>query len=300
MDLLLRLAADVQNSRPLVLDETFVECFNQVLQTDDLDPASMALILTLPSEKSVLEQMKQADPQAIHAAHLFLRQTLANHLHPTLLKCFHINDTEQVSNRYDPAAAGRRALKNLCLDFLVTLQWQDMGRLAYDQFKKSDTMTDCLAALTALLHSAIPEAEVALESFAKKWNHNPLVMDKWFAIQAQVPDEKTLDRVKLLQNNALFSLKNPNRVRALIGSYCHNNPVSFHQSSGKGYGWLVEHVLALDTINPQVAARLVSAMTGWKKLEPNRRLKMQAALQTVHNSSNLSRDVFEIVSKSLV
>ena len=300
MDLLLRLAIDVQNNRPLVLEETFVESFNRVLQTNDLDPATMALILTVPSEKSVLEQMEQADPHAIHVAYLFLRQTLASRLHPTLLKLFHINDTEKVCTHYDSVVAGKRALKNLCLDFLVTVQWQDMGQLAYDQFKKSNNMTDCLAALTALLHSALPEAEVALESFAKRWNHNALVMDKWFAIQAQIPDEKTLHRVKSLQESTLFSLKNPNRVRALIGSYCHNNPVSFHQPSGKGYEWLVEHVVALDPINPQVAARLISALTGWKKLEPNRRLKMQTALQTIQNSSNLSRDVFEIVSKSLV
>ena len=304
IDVLLRLAADSQANRPLLLEETFVESFASVLQTKALDPATTALLLTLPTETSLLELMEQADPQAIHTASQFLRKTLANRLHETLRQKY-IAYTEPKTTlatpmtTYNPVIAGRRALKNLCLDLLVTLQWPELWQLALRQFEDMNNMTDRMAALAALLYSASPDAEHALAAFAQQWKKDSLVMDKWFALQAKIPEASTLQRVRLLQKHRLFSLKNPNRVRALLGSFCHGNPLSFHQPSGKGYPFLVEQVLALDPVNPQGAARLASALTHWKKLEPKRKEKMRAALQTLYHTAGLSRDVFEIVSKSL-
>ncbi|MBF0459860.1 MAG: aminopeptidase N [Magnetococcales bacterium] len=300
-DLLLRLAVDCQANRPLLLADFFVESFAQVLRTRDLDPATTAMILTLPSATALLEQMAEADPGALHTARLFVRQTLATRLHEVLLQTYdHYSDPEAaVFGRYHPMLAGRRAFKNLCLDYLVSLQWAEFWQLAVRQFYKADNMTDRLAALTDLLYSASPDAEAALAAFAEQWQKNSLVMDKWFAMQARIPDEKSLRRVRQLQKHPLFSLKNPNRVRALLGSFCHDNPLAFHQPSGKGYQWLAKQVLTLDPLNPQVAARLVAAFRGWRKLEPIRRTKMQTALQQIEQTANLSRDVFEIVSKSL-
>ena len=300
---LLRLASDFQANRPLTLEETFVHSFAQVLRSKTLDPATTALILTLPSELSLMEQMQPADPQAVHAAHLFLRTTLAHHLHELLKETylFHAKQetTHTPSAAYDPLRAGKRALKNLCLALLATQQDPDVWQRARHQFETTDNMTDRMAALTTLLHANSQDAENTLTLFEKRWENDALVMNKWFAIQATIPAETTLNRVRRLQKHPLFSLQNPNRVRALLNAFCHGNPFSFHQPSGEGYTFLVAQVLALDPINPQVAARLVAALVPWKKLEPGRREKMRAALQTIQQTPTLSRDVFEVVSKSL-
>ncbi len=301
-DLLVRLAVDVRARLPLTLEECFVESFAQVLQTTDLDPATMAMILTLPTETALLEEMEEADPHALYVARLFVRKTLATRLHELFLRVYDQQgepDELPTGGLYHPVVAGRRTLKNLCLSFLVCLQWSEFWQLALRQFNKEDNMTDRLAALVCLLHSASPEAETALAAFAQQWQKNSLVMDKWFAIQAGIPEEGSLNRVRKLQKHPLFNLKNPNRVRAVLGTFCHDNPVAFHQPSGKGYQWLVKQVLTLDPINPQVAARLVSALSRWRRLEPVRREKMVAALQQIDQTPNLSRDVFEIVLKSL-
>lgn len=302
MDLLVRLAKDVQANRPLVLEDFFVESFAQVLQTQDLEPAATAMMVTLPTETALLEQMAEADPHALYTARLFVRQTLATRLHELFLKLYQQHSEPDVAvsaQAYHPEVAGRRALKNLCLDYLAALQWAEFWQLAVRQFSRADNMTDRLAALTALLHSASPDAEPALAAFADQWQGNTLVMDKWFAIQAGIPAETTLRRVRTLQKHPLFSLKNPNRVRALLGAFCHNNPVAFHQPSGKGYRYIAKQVLALDSINPQVAARLVASLIRWRKLEPVRRKKMRLALKQIYRTPNLSKDVFEIVLKSL-
>ncbi|MBF0161844.1 MAG: aminopeptidase N [Magnetococcales bacterium] len=301
-DLLLRLAADCQAERPLLLEDFFVDSFARALQSRDLDPATHAMILTLPSEVALLEQMRAADPRALYTARLFVRQGLASRLREPLLQLYeaHADQEERLDNGlYHPVVAAHRAFKNLCLDYLVSLQWAEFWQLALRQWQKNDNMTNHLAALTALLHSASPDAKTALLTFAQRWQSNPLVMDKWFALQARIPDENNHRRVRRLQKHPLFTLTNPNRVRALLGTFCHDNLLAFHQPSGKGYQLLVQQVLALDPINPQVAARLVTALRGWRTLEPVRQAKMHAALQQIRQTAHLSRDVFEMVQKSL-
>ena len=302
-DVLLTLIKQIQSKQPRMVPQEYVESYAQVLQTEGLDPATKTLILTLPTETSLLETMPAADPEAIHTAHLFLRQTLSRQLHDRLLAHYHRNVDEEASQEtslhYDPLVAGRRSLKNLCLALLVTLQSPHLWQLARLQFESCKTMSDRMAALTALLYSASPEAKEALASFEQQWQHDTLVMDKWFSIQARIPEIETLQRLQTLQKHRLFSLRNPNRVRALLGSFCHANPRSFHQASGASYQFLVQQVQVLDQINPQVTARLVSSLSQWQKLEPGRQEKMVQALRTLYSTHNLSRDVFEIVSKSL-
>ncbi|MEO5349294.1 MAG: aminopeptidase N [Magnetococcus sp. YQC-3] len=300
--LLLELAGHLRAGRPLVLEDFFVESFAQVLRSRELDPATTAMILTLPSELALLEEMEEADPHALCTARKFVQTTLANRLHEFFLQHY-----EQLAHTggaasteaYHPEVAARRALKNLCLEYLVSLQWAEFWQLAVRQYEKARNMTDRLAALTVLLHSGSPDGEEALATFAEQWQNNSLVMDKWFAIQARIPDAKNLRRVRQLQKHPLFSLKNPNRVRALLGTFCSDNLLAFHQPSGKSYQWLARQVLTLDRINPQVAARLVASLRRWRKLEPVRREKMHAALLQIQRTANLSKDVFEIVLKSL-
>ncbi|MEO5340990.1 MAG: aminopeptidase N [Magnetococcus sp. MYC-9] len=300
--LLLQLADDCRAHRPLKLDDSFIDSFDQALQTRDLDPATTAMILTLPTESALLAHMKEADPRAMHEARLFVRQSLANALHERLLQLYEWHAEQEsllAAEGYHPQVAAHRSLKNLSLDYLVCLRWAEFWHLAMRQFHKAHNMTDRLAALTCLLHSACPEGETVLALFADRWQKNSLVMDKWFAVQARIPEERSLRRVRNLQKHPLFNLKNPNRVRALLGSFCHDNPLAFHQPSGKGYQWMVKQILALDPLNPQGAARLVSAFSHWRNMEPLRRGLMQTALQQIQQTDDLSQDVFEIVLKSL-
>ncbi|MBF0097268.1 MAG: aminopeptidase N [Magnetococcales bacterium] len=301
-EVLVRLAVDARIPFPFTLEHCYIDGFARVLRDEALDPAAMAMILTLPSEVALLEQMEEADPTALHRAREFVRQTLAQELHELFLGCYHRQEeaiARLPAQVYHPQMAGRRALKNLCLDFLASLQWAEFWDLTMRQFERADNMTDRLAALRSLLHSGSPEGEQALHAFAERWQGNPLVLDKWFALQAGVPAAATLQRVQQLAESPWYSQRNPNRVRALLGTFCHDNPFAFHQESGESYRWIARQVLQLDELNPQVAARLVSAFSRWRKLEPGRQQKMLAALRAIEQAEALSPDVFEIVLKSL-
>ncbi|MBF0183852.1 MAG: aminopeptidase N [Magnetococcales bacterium] len=301
-EVLLRLATDAQIPFPFILEHCYIDNFARVLRSEDLHPASQAMILTLPSESALVEQMEESDPTALHLAREFVRTTLATELHERFLQIYY-QQSEAIArlptDPYHPEVAGRRALKNLCLDYLASLQWAEFRDLTWRQFDKAANMTDRLAALRSLLFSADPESEPALQQFAERWQHNHLVMDKWFALQASIPAEASLARVQRLTRHPLFSYKNPNRVRAVLGTFCHDNPFAFHQPDGEGYRWLSEQILTIDGLNPQVAARLVASFSRWRKLEPGRREKMQKALQQIQQAPQLSPDVFEIVLKSL-
>jgi aminopeptidase N len=160
-------------------------------------------------------------------------------------------------------------------------------------------MTDVSAALHCLANSEAPEREEALEAFYRKWQHDPLVMDKWFTLQATSKRPDTLEQVKRLMDHPAFNIKNPNKVRALIGAFCHGNPARFHDRSGAGYVFHGDQVLALDSLNPQVAARLLGAATRWRKYDEERQKMMRAQLERIVAAPGISRDVYEIASKSL-
>jgi aminopeptidase N len=160
-------------------------------------------------------------------------------------------------------------------------------------------MTDVLAALTILADYDLPERAEALNQFHDQWQRDPLVVDKWLGIQAGSRLEGTLGQVQALMRHPAFKLTNPNKVRALIGRFCAGNPARFHAADGSGYAFLADRVLELDTLNPQIAARMVASLSRWRRYEPGRRQLMQAQLERIQNAPKLSRDVYEIVSKSL-
>ena len=173
------------------------------------------------------------------------------------------------------------------------------GALARNQYNTADNMTDSLAALKALVHNASPIGETLLQDFYQRWQHDALVMDKWLALQATSPRKDTLERVRALMDDPVFSLRNPNKIRALIGAFSRLNPICFHAEEGSGYQFLADQVLAVDRFNPQVAARLVGALNGWRGLDEGRAQLIRTELKRIVADGQLSRDVFEIANKAL-
>ncbi|GAA0840813.1 aminopeptidase N [Cupriavidus pauculus] len=302
---LLQLVGDAQARRELKLDPALVAAFRTVLTDDTLNPAFREQALMLPAEAYLAERMGVADPAAIHRARLFLREGLARALKAEWLAAYQANETP---GAYSPDAdsMAKRALRNLALGYLADSGDADMQALAEHHYQQSDNMTDRFAALSALVNSFAPGREHALADFYERFENDALVIDKWFSLQGMQRGEvgphagkRTIDTVRALMEHPAFNLRNPNRARSLIFSFCSGNPAQFHAEDGSGYVFWADQVLALDAINPQVAARLARVMDRWQKYEIPLRDRMRAALERVAASSTLSRDVREIVSKSL-
>jgi len=294
---ILRLVEDRRQSRSWGLSDAFSAAFGQALSHPALDPALLDQVLNLPDETYLAEQMEVVDVDGIHAARNFVRQALAQRLRDRFLAVYEANHGREYRN--DAAAIGRRSLKNRCLDYLMQLEEPFTLELCLRQYRGADNMSDELSALNLLTNRACPERAEALADFYRRWRHDALVLDKWFALQAmsQLPD--TLTEVKALLHHPDFSIKNPNKVRALIGAFCQSNPVHFHAADGSGYGFLAGQVVTLNELNPQIAARMLNPFTRWRKYDPNRQALMQAELERIRQTPALSPDVYEIVVKSL-
>ena len=298
---LLALTAAVQRGEALSLDATVIHALRTTLNDDALDPAFRELALTLPSEIMIAEQLAVTDPQAVYTARRFMRAALAQALKTDFLNIYEAHlDTGPY--RTDPASCGRRGLKNLALSYLLAWEDDSVCHLAQAQFESANNMTDRLAALTALANAGSPVAEKlsarALQQFYREFKHEPLVIDKWFTLQAMAHTADVGTLRKLMQHKA-FTLTNPNRARSLIFSFCNGNPAKFHAADGSGYTFWAEQVLALDAINPQVSARLARTLDRWRKYTPALQASMEIALRHVAKSNKLSRDVREVVTKSL-
>ncbi|MDX1605404.1 MAG: DUF3458 domain-containing protein, partial [Candidatus Competibacterales bacterium] len=273
------------------------EAFGQVLTDEEADPALRAQVLTLPGESYLAEQMDEVDVERIHQAREHLRRTLADSLRRPLQRIYEAcSDTGPY--RLDGASIGRRSLRNRCLDYLVALANADGFGRALEQYRRTDNMTDQLAALRALVHGDAPEREEILADFYHTWRHEPLVIDKWLTLQATQPRPDVLDQVRILLAHEAFSLRNPNKVRAVLGAFC-QNPLGFHAADGSGYRFIAEQILSLNDINPQIAARLLGAFTRWRRYDPGRQILMRAELKRILARERLSPDVYEIASKSL-
>ena len=297
--LLLGLVADFRAGRELVLAEEFIAAVGGLLtEAAAGDKAFFCQLLTLPSEEYLGEQMAEIDVEAIHGARLFVRRTLARALRPLWEKT-HAEGRGKEPYRYAPALAGARALRNLALSFLMSLEDEEGTSLCLAQFAEADNMTDQLAALTALSHSSRPERQELLAAFSRQWRHEPLVLDKWFSVQATAPLPGTLAEVRSLLDHPAFQRKNPNKVRALLGSFAGANPLCFHDPSGSGYAFLAEQIIVLDPLNPQVAARLAARLGRGRRYDAVRRRLMREQLERILAVPSLSRDVYEVVSKSL-
>jgi len=272
-----------------------------ILGDPDLTADFKAQMLTLPSEGYVAEQLGMVDPVTLRHARDRVQLHLAQHASAEWHKTWH---ELAPTGPYQPDAvsAGRRTLRNLALSMRVMAGDCHAMAQASDQVLHADNMTDRLGALQALGQAPAAAREPAIEAFEHLMSDEPLAMDKWFTHQAtlhhQTGDIAVLERVRTLMEHPAFSARNPNRVRALIGSFCHGNLAEFHRTDGAGYQFWIEQVLALDSVNPQIAARLARALDRWRKFTPDRQLLMQQALQTVLNRAR-SPDVLEIVRKAL-
>jgi aminopeptidase N len=198
-----------------------------------------------------------------------------------------------------PEAAGRRALKNLALYYLMQAGEQEALALCQTQFAAAHNMTDVMAALRLLVDHEGPEGAKALQDFYRRWSAEPLVLNKWFSVQATSPRIDALARVIELMGHADFSLRNPNRVRSLVGAFCGANQVRFHAADGGGYRFLADRVLELDPLNPQIASSLLKTMIRWRRFDPGRQALMHAEIKRISACEELSKDVFEVASKAL-
>lgn len=292
------LVSQQQAGEALVLDAALVKAYTQLLKAPVKDPAILAEMLLLPSEAYLAEQYTKVDIDAIHAARTFALKTLASQLYSEFLRLYQQFST---SNAWSPAAEAiaARRLKNVCLGWLVATEKPEALLLATQQFQQADNMTDQLAALTCLAHAKDDTVgEAALQAFAKQWAHDPLVMDSWFSVQATRPLADTLDKVKSLQEHPAFSMKNPNKVRALISAFVNQNRVNFHRKDAAGYQFLANKVIELNQMNPQIAARLVIPLTRFKRMDKTRQGLMKAELERIQQQQ-LSADLFEVIEKAL-
>jgi len=287
-----RLAAEIVLQRQGVPSPAFLEAALRVLA--EKDHAFVAETLALPAEAFLAEQLEVVDPDALHEARNTLRRRIAKALEPELTATYRALQSD-APYAPDPASVGRRALKNLCLGYLAELGF---SALADEQFRRADNMTDAMAALGCLANADCAEREPALQAFYDKWRNEPLVVDKWLAVQSMSRLPGTLARVRQLLGHPAFDIKVPNKVYALVRAFAANH-VRFHAADGSGYAFIAERVLELDRLNPQVAARMARAFDRWRKFDAGRQELARRQLERIRDAAGLSRDVAEIVSKSL-
>ncbi len=296
---MIRAVAAIRKGEPLEDATRIAKALARVLDMYEQDPAFTAQTMILPSESDLAREIgTDVDPDAVHHARRSLRAAIGGALAEPLQNVWHALATTSAYSP-DAASAGRRALRNAALDLLGAGDPTQGTLLASEQFRSANNMTDRMGALNVL--SLIPgdAREAALDAFFRAHAGDPLVIDKWFALQAMIPEEATLARVKRLMQHHAFSLTNPNRLRSLIGAFATGNLTRFNAPDGSGYDLLVETVIAVDPKNPQVAARLLAAFRSWRSLEPGRRALAEAALQRVAAVQDLSPDVRDIAQRSL-
>ena len=295
---LLQLSELAKQGQALTLPIELTEQFTKVLADADSEPALVAKMLLLPSENYLAAQQSSADVDAIHAARKFVNKELALKLKQQFSALYSTLNTDEAYT-FNADAMAKRSLKNICLDYLMVTGDPMQTQRCLKQMKQADNMTDTLAGLNSLVEQPGPESEHALRAFYEQWQHDKQVVDKWLAVQAQSSLPDTLIKVKGLMKHPAFSIKNPNDVRALIGQFCRNNPVNFHAIDGSGYQFLAEQILVLDKLNPQIAARQLGAFNSWRQYDAHRQELMKNALDSIAQSSDLSADVYEIVTKYL-
>ncbi len=275
------------------------EALALLFNNSTIDDALLADLLTPPSEIELAERETAIDPQHIHHLRQRLQQRLAERLGAAALRQRYQSLAAHTSIALDARSQARRRLKRRVLELLSLLDSQGACELAAAQYRSAPGMTDRLAALTVLVRSGASQATAALHDYRERYADNALALDKWFAVQAQLPGDPALERVLLLGRDAAFTLKNPNRVQALLGAFVRGNPSGFHRIDGAGYRLLAERLVTLDTLNPQVAARLATAFNGWQRLEPLRREAARAAIVELARHDGLSRNLTEIIGSVL-
>ncbi|MDX1693477.1 MAG: DUF3458 domain-containing protein, partial [Ketobacteraceae bacterium] len=275
----------------------FISALAALLDDPALDKAMVAKMLVLPSEAYLAELQQPVRVRAIHKAREFVKQALAGDLADRFSTVY---ESIPLTTRYEytSEAVASRALKNTCLAYLMTDPSAADVATCMQHYENATNMTDQMAAFTALVHSTAAVKADVINEFYLQWQEESLVVDQWFSVQATAPQKDTLERVVKLMDHPAFELTNPNKVRALIGAFCNNNPVNFHREDGKGYEFLADRIIELNRVNPQIASRLSGIMSRWRKYEPKLADQMQNALKRIM-AEPLSPDVYEIVHKSL-
>nr|WP_314579027.1 aminopeptidase N [uncultured Pseudomonas sp.] len=302
VQVLQELIAQHQKGETLVMDQRLITALGTVLADESLDQAMVAEMLSLPGEAYLTEISEVADVDAIHAAREFARQQLANSLSDALWKRYQTNRelSKQTAYVAESEHFARRALQNIALSYLMLTQKPEVLAAAIEQFDAADNMTERLTALAVLVNSPFEDEKAkALEVFAENFKDNALVMDQWFSVQAGSTLPGGLERVKALMQHPAFTMKNPNKVRALIGAFAGQNLINFHAADGSGYRFLADLVIELNGFNPQIASRQLAPLTRWRKYDDKRQALMKGELERIRASGQLSPDVFEVVSKSL-
>jgi aminopeptidase N len=299
MSLLKANVAALRKGAPVRGDEGLMAALGAMLADDQHEPAFIALTLAPPSEADIAREIgHDIDPQAVFAARRALRVAVGEAHGITLARTYERMIT---AGPYSPDAqsAGRRALKNVCLDLMAVTQAGEAIARARAQYAAADNMTDRMAALETLAAHDRTGRTAALDDFYRRYADDPLIIDKWLALQAAIPEPETLERVRALTVHPAFSMANPNRVRSLIGAFAQANHTQFNRIDGAGYDFVADIVLQLDPKNPQVAARIIGAFRSWRALEAVRRERAQATLRRVAQAPSLSRDVRDIVARTL-
>jgi aminopeptidase N len=301
------LQSDLAAGRDLALPQSLVDAYAGVLDSTLSDPsvdkAMIAQLLSLPTIGFLIERSEVADVDSIHLVREFLLNGLAAKFYSSFLDVY-TNNTSDAEYAADAVSIARRSLKNLALSYLMRSKKDEAVTLAQQQFVLASNMTDQLSGLRCLVNSgsatAVDLKRDALASFYKQWSHEPLVVDQWFVVQAVCQLPGSLAQVKQLLEHTDFDIRNPNKVRSLIGAFCGQNHIGFHDASGEGYEFLADQVLVLDTLNPQIASRLLTPLTRWRKFSAKRQGLMQSQLRRIKAQEELSKDLFEIVEKSTI
>ncbi|QBZ83515.1 Aminopeptidase N [Hydrogenovibrio crunogenus] len=287
-----------ENSEPFLILDSYLNAFKAVLEDNEIDLALKSLAMALPDVIYFSEQYEEVNMDAILASHNFLKKAIAEFFEESLLETYQaLEASEKPKYRYHKEDIANRMLKNRCLNYLLQLPKHfDIG---VAQYQNHHNMTDVLAALEAMNHLARVERAQCLEDFYQRWQSDNLVIDKWFALQASAQSDQALEDVKKLTKHPDFTYHTPNRLRSLLGVFGRLNFAGFHDKTGEGYQFLAEEVLKVDKLNPQVAARLASLFSQWQRLAEPRKTLMYKAIEHIASAEDLSKDVFEIVSKTL-
>jgi aminopeptidase N len=289
---------EIQNQTTLSeLPEPLIDAFRLVLQQPLDDLAYQSLLLSLPTKAYLAEQMDVVDVDALYQAHRHIKQALAGSLKDLWLANYQTNHL--ISAGISQTEVAQRSFKNLCLDYLMTLNDEPLTELCTQQFTQAQNMTDQIAALGQLSHLDSAQNAAYFNAFYQQWKDEDLVIDKWFTLQACSEKADALDGVKQLLEHPDFDIKTPNRVRSLIGAFASANPLHFNAADGSGYTFVADSIITLDALNPQVAARLANSLSRWKKFDTHRQQLIKQQLTRIQSHTPLSQDVLEIVTRSL-
>ncbi|CAL7964229.1 Aminopeptidase N [Gammaproteobacteria bacterium] len=293
-----RLCDSARISQPCTLPPILVRAFKTIINDPKIDIALVAQMLQTPTESFLLDSLPQNSIETIHYVSEFLKLELAKALKNELLTCYE-NNNETVNYSLDAISIGKRSLKNLCLSYLMHLNTPEVFDVCLEQLDKANNMTDILVCLTTIANSNYSEREQILEDHYQKWQDHTNLVNKWLALNATIKLLGTLQRVQKLTQHAAFNIKNPNKVYALIRTFCENNHINFHEARGAGYEFLTDQVLTIDKFNPQLAAAIVMPLTHGHKLDKARQQLLQLQLARISQEPNLSKNVYEIISRAI-